>query len=374
MKILHISNDFSLTKVHSNLYRALDNRSIEQIVYNPVREATPVGNNNIEFKVDQSEIVYSKKLHNLHRFLFRSKINYLYRDLNTKVDLSSIDVIHATTLFSDGALALKIKNKYNTPFIVAVRATDIDVFLKFRRDLIFKAIRILKEASTIIFISDSLKINFLNHPLIRRHKSELAQKCTIVYNGIDNYWLDNQAPKKTTSPSKILFVGRLISRKNIVNLAMAILDLNNKGIACEANFVGEGGMDEPNIKALAQKHIGIINYLGAIKEKEVLKSVYRNNHIFAMPSKGETFGLVYIEALSQGLPVLYSKNEGIDGVFDFEVGERCDGSNILDISNALEKMLKSYESYELDKIDFPVFRWENIAHTYLGIYTKVYKA
>ena len=44
--ILHICNDFSLTKVHSNLYKSIDELNIPQIIFNPVREATPIGNNN----------------------------------------------------------------------------------------------------------------------------------------------------------------------------------------------------------------------------------------------------------------------------------------------------------------------------------------
>ncbi len=371
MKILHITNDFSLTKVHSNLYRALDKKAVSQTVYNPVREGTPIGNNTIDFTVKESEIVYSKKLHKLHRFLFRSKISFLFKDLKSKTDLKDFDVVHATTLFSDGGLALKIKKKYNIPYVVAVRATDIEVFLKYRKDLLYTAIKILKEATTVVFISDSLKQAFLNHRLISAWRSTFEHKCVIVYNGIDDFWLNSISPQKNVQPSSILFVGRLISRKNIVNLAMAVLDLNKKGLTCEINFVGEGGKDETTIKELSERNGGIINYLGAIKDKNILQSIYRKNHIFAMPSKGETFGLVYIEALSQGLPVLYSKNEGIDGVFDFNVGEKCDGAAISEIASTLEKIIKNYPTYELDKIDFEKFRWVNIANTYLQIYEKV---
>jgi glycosyltransferase involved in cell wall biosynthesis len=279
--------------------------------------------------------------------------------------------VHATTLFSDGGLALKIKEKYNIPYVVAVRATDIEVFLKYRKDLLFTAIKILKEAATVVFISDSLKQAFFNHRLIRPWRATFEHKCVIVYNGIDDFWLNSISPQKNTLPSSILFVGRLISRKNIVNLAMAVLHLNEKGTACEINFVGEGGKDEATIKELSQRNGGLINYLGAIKDKNILQSIYRKNHIFAMPSKGETFGLVYIEALSQGLPVLYCKNEGIDGVFDFKVGEKCDGAGISEISGKLEKIIKNYDSYELDKIDFEKFRWKKIANTYLQIYENV---
>ena len=46
----------------------------------------------------------------------------------------------------------------------------------------------------------------------------------------------------------------------------------------------------------------------------------RSCSVFAMPSIFETFGLVYLEALSQNLPVVYTKGQGIDGMFDNTVG------------------------------------------------------
>jgi glycosyltransferase involved in cell wall biosynthesis len=49
--------------------------------------------------------------------------------------------------------------------------------------------------------------------------------------------------------------------------------------------------------------------------KEKLLNNYRNSDIFIMPSYNETFGLVYIEAMSQGLPIIYTQNEGVDGYF-----------------------------------------------------------
>ena len=79
-----------------------------------------------------------------------------------------------------------------------------------------------------------------------------------------------------------------------------------------------------------------------------------------MVSHGETFGLVYIEALSQGLPIIYTKGQGVDGFFDdMNVGEKADSKSIDSIYNAMKKMIEDYPSYENigDKIN--QFTWEN---------------
>tara|TARA_R110002167_G_scaffold107717_1_gene275334 strand:- start:248 stop:1372 length:1125 start_codon:yes stop_codon:yes gene_type:complete len=373
MQILHISNDFSLTKVHSNLYKALDKQNIDQIVFNPVRDATPVGNNTVSFESTKSAIIYSKKLKKYHRFLFRQKINFLYQDLHSKIDLNKIDICHATTLFSDGALAYKIKKKHGIPYICAVRATDIDVFLKYRPDLLFIALKILRSAEKIIFIGDSLKKRFFEHTLIKKYKLKLKSNSKVIYNGVDDFWLNNICPKKNIKPHRILYVGRFISRKSIPNLIEAILYLKNKDYNLELNLVGSGGTDEPIIKDFVRKNKGIINLLGQIKDKETLKQIYRENHIFAMPSKGETFGLVYIESLSQGLPVLYLRDEGIDGVFKYKIGEKCNVHSIKEITDSLVNLIDNYSKYDIDKIDFEQFRWRNIAARYLTIYKSICK-
>lgn len=368
--ILHICNDFSLTKVHSNLYKSIDELNIPQIIFNPVREATPIGNNNINFKTSYSKILYSKKLKKAHKILYRNKISYLCDDLISKIDITKITISHATTLFSDGGISYLLKKKYNIPYIVAVRSTDLEVFLKFRPDLIFMAKEILNEAEQIIFISDSLQNKFFKHPLILGNKDALKNKSKIIYNGINDFWLDNQKKKKEIVPFKILYVGRLIPRKNLIKLATVIINLNKSGYNLQLNIVGSGGKDEQKIKELSINNKNSINLIGSVNDKNKLKQIYNENHIFAMPSKGETFGLVYIESLSQGLPLLYLENDGIDKVFNFPVGEKCKIDDYEQIKISLINLIDNYKVYNLDKIDFSLFRWSNIATKYTQLYNK----
>ena len=93
-----------------------------------------------------------------------------------------------------------------------------------------------------------------------------------------------------------------------------------------------------------------------------------------MPSIHETFGLVYIEALSQGMKVLFSKNEGIDGVFDKKVGEAVNPLKVDDITKALRKLIKEPSKYDtLSKNEIMQFDWTNIAKVYKDMYSNVLK-
>jgi glycosyltransferase involved in cell wall biosynthesis len=89
-----------------------------------------------------------------------------------------------------------------------------------------------------------------------------------------------------------------------------------------------------------------------------------------MPSYRETFGLVYIEALSQGIPVIVGKNEGIDGIF----ADNCTTVNPysqLSIEDGILKVLRDYESLDFSTIDFSKFDWIEIAKAYYRILKSV---
>ena len=92
------------------------------------------------------------------------------------------------------------------------------------------------------------------------------------------------------------------------------------------------------------KKFQIDNYVTIIGEKnreEVLK-IMRKHDIFALVSKQETLGLVYLEAMSQGCITIGSKNEGIDGIIiNGENGFLCKSGNVVDLANKLEEIYYS---------------------------------
>jgi L-malate glycosyltransferase len=89
-----------------------------------------------------------------------------------------------------------------------------------------------------------------------------------------------------------------------------------------------------------------------------------------MPSFNETFGLVYIEAMSQGLPVIYSKGQGIDGYFnEGKVGFSVNPGNISDIATRIENILENYDEMNKNAITaVKEFKWSKIADKYIDIY------
>lgn len=368
MKVLHISNSYMRSKVHYELCRHIDKLCCEQIIYVPESEIFDPQTNHIES--DNAVVVYSKVIKKYHHYLYTLKIRDIFKDVEKKVDLKGIDVIHASTFFSDGAVALKIKKKYGIPFVAAVRGTDVNAFLKYRFfDSTCK--QLIAEAEKIFFITPTIKERFKNSPATKGFEEEIEQKSIVLPNGIDDFWIEHPNLQQKRSGHAVLYVGRFMQNKNIEVLVSAINEL--KGIIpdIKMHLIGGGGELNNQIIALCNAHQDTVTYHGLLKDKHKMLDIMRGCNVFAMVSFHETFGLVYVEAMSQGLPVLYTKGQGIDGVFPKEVGERVNPYDKEEIKNALKNLLLKSENYRpLTENELACFDWNTIARKYMDVYSR----
>lgn len=374
MKVLHISNDFAGSKVHSNLIRALDKFDIEQVVYCPIREQSLYGKN--KFDGRGVEFIYSYIIRHWHKYFYHYKQRTIYKDLQKKVKLSQIDIVHAATLYTDGGIAYKIHQDYGIPYVVAIRNTDINTFAKLQPHLVTYARRILLNASKIYFISKALQAEFeqltLAKPILRKIKS----KFTFRPNGIDDFWLNNIS-QESNSGKDVLYVGDFSQNKNVERLieAIKIVREKTKHSTVKLTIVG-GGKDKNNLTSnYLQQNNDCVTYLGPIYDKEQLCLVMRQHALFAMPSIHETFGLVYIEAISQNLPVVHTKGQGIDGLFLGEepwIAVGTDALSVEDISKSILYVLDNRHKFSNKDVDFSLFDWTLISKQYYLDYTSIF--
>lgn len=370
--ILHLSNDFAGSKVYMNLFKSLDSLHIGQYVYVPVRSDSLIDKNKILFDSDNSKLIYSKVLSNYTRINYKYKIRRTLNDLETKISIADVKVIHAHTWFSDGGLAYELHKKTGIPYIVTIRNTDLNLFFKYMLHLRDYGVKILNAASKIIFISTVYKERFLDLNYIKNKCSEnLHNKCLVIPNGIDDFWLSNRFNKvrKLHAPVKLLYVGNFSKNKNVMRLIQAVELLNNNGADFELTIVGENGKQQ---KAIVDKIQGAkeFRYLGKIDDKKVLLKLFRESDLFTMPSHSETFGLVYIEALSQDTPIIYTANEGIDKFYDdFKIGEGVNSSSVASISKGIKTVCENYKSYVFNNNDIlKNHDWKEIAEVYNNLY------
>lgn len=377
-RILHITNDYSGSTVYKNLIHELDNLGVSQIIYNPIRDKNRIGKNKIEFKDTHSKIIYRYILnYHIDRVFYPYKTWKIFKDIQRQVNLSKVDFIHAHTWYSDGGIAYLLAKKYNIPYLITIRNTDLYVFQKKLRYLHSFGKRILNKAENVVLISPSSKQKVFELSSLVHIKTELSYKLHLIPNGVDSFWINNTIKANSRDINdglKLLYIGKFSKRKNVVALQKAIVQLNEQ---YEKNIklylVGGGREQEEEVLKLVEKHPNLFVFHGVIYDKNELLKIYRSCDVFAMPSKGETFGLVYIEAMLQGLPILYTRNEGIDGFYDEKIGEAV---TIGDVSEIMEKLLLLYENYNTYKINIELLQrnhdWRLVAMKYLSLYDSIY--
>lgn len=375
MNILHISNGYADSKVHSNLTRALDELGIEQTVYCPVREERLLGKNQFDGK--HIKFVYSFCIKSWYKYVYQFKRWMLYRDMKRKIDLREYDVIHAATLFSDGGLAHKVHKKYGIPYIVAVRNTDINIYLKRLKSTHKIGREILLNASKIIFISKGEMIEFIGTDFAKPIYNKINEKMILQPNGVEEYWHQHIIHKKRNG-HEVLYIGDFSPNKNVVGTGKAVMALRKEKGFEDVHLTIIGGekvgiafKGDGKTQQMINDHPEAITALGKVYDKDKLTDVMRSCSLFAMPSIHETFGLVYIEALSQNLPVIYSKGQGIDGILDESVGMAVDPLSIEEIKNAMKDIFNNPERYGNSKVEFEQFNWKNIAQKYAEFYREI---
>jgi len=372
-RILHITNDYSGSAVYKNLVTEIDRLGIEQIVYSPMRKTALTGKNKIDLETENSEIIFSQILSKYSdRIFYRKKIKKILKDVEFKKKLSQFDIIHAHTWYSDGGVAYELFKKHKVPYIVTIRNTDLNLFFKYMLHLRNYGIDILRNASRIIFISPIYKKRFFDNIKIQKYLFDFKNKCEVIPNGIDDFWITNVESRKTaySNPVGLLYVGRFTSNKNVVRLLNAVELLNFNEIRFNLKIVGSGGKEYKKI--LEQiKTRDYFSYLGAVGDKNELKKIFKSADLFVMPSKSETFGLVYIEAISQGLPILFAENEGIDGSYE-NIGESVNPLRVKDIARGIEELINNYQKYQFNTKDIVQnHNWFKIAERYKAIYSEI---
>ncbi|WP_434938295.1 glycosyltransferase [Shewanella sp. HL-SH8] len=91
-----------------------------------------------------------------------------------------------------------------------------------------------------------------------------------------------------------------------------------------------------------------IRLIGTVDNSKIT-NVLSKYHSFLMPTTSETYGMVYLEALFSGIPILFSKEQGVDGYFlDDSVGVRVAANNRVEVVDGIKRLIVNRDSFVLN--------------------------
>ncbi len=368
MNILHVNSNFNQSTIYKNMMQSFN--SIDNIngrVFFPVKHDTQLNEYESKGFIDMVPC-----LNRFSNCLFFSRNKLLRKVAVGKYDLREYNIILAYSLFSNGYLAMTLSKMYRIPYIVIVQNTDVNLYLKKMLHLRKLGIDILLNAAQVIFISSTYKELVLNNYIPLKHREEISNKTTVIPFGVEDYWItnkNNHLYRKQAGKLKLLYVGKINKNKNISLTIEACKLLQTEGYDIDFTVIGEVEDSQYATPLLVND---FVNYHSFMDSNQLIE-YYQESDIFIMPSFRESFGLVYVEAMSQGTPVVYTHGQGFDGQFENKViGVSIKATSILEMIEALKYIESNYSTLSKNCYqNVEKFSWPNIIQGYLDVINRI---
>lgn len=251
------------------------------------------------------------------------------------------DIIHVHSLISGGFLAEKIKNKYHIPYVVTEHSTS------FARNLISQ--KQIKELTPVVDASSAnLAVS-----------NEFKELLTDIFKGggwsylpniVSENFITNRIIPKEEQVFNFINVCALTKKKNIDLLIKAFAKAF-KGNSSVKLKIGGDGEEMANLLELVRA-LNVedqVVFLGQLTREEVKEEV-SSADAFVLSSKYETFGVVLIEALALGKPVIATKCGGPESIVTPEVGYLVENNSEEELSKAMLELIANKNKFNPENI------------------------
>ncbi len=339
---------------------------------------------NIVFKVKQIDSLLCSYLtpQKYSNILTEIKINDFYgntlfeevvrygKEIEKIVKNEKFDVIHAHDWLSFIA-GVKAKEISNKPLVVHIHATEFDrTGGRGVNQVVYDIERLgMEKADKVIAVSQLTKNTIIEHYKIG------ADKIEVVYNA----HMEDKIKKHKNTLKDILkrpivaFAGRITIQKGpdyFIEAAKKCLEYNPEIIFVMA---GSGDMKNQMIEKVANFKISDNFLFADFLRGDEIEKLYQAADLFVMPSVSEPFGLMALEAIQNGTPVLISKQMGAG-----ELLTHCLKVDFWDTDEMASKILSVVEHRELKECllengtkNLSRFSWRNSAKKCIEIYKNI---
>jgi glycosyltransferase involved in cell wall biosynthesis len=242
---------------------------------------------------------------------------------------TSPDLVIGHKLTVEGLLAKTIAEHFGIPYALTIQGNTDQKILAYRPDLARRFAAVYHGAASVFCLAPWAR-QAVERRLGVRTGASFDLPCPTVNDTI--------RPPNNGGESMIsVFHLRNHAVKNLAGLVTATRRLATTGDPCKLQIFGGGTPEEMQACAAIIGDTPGVALMGP-RTADQLGPIMNNAMAFVMPSRRESFGLVFIESLFAGLPIIYPKGASIDGYFDglpFAIG--VDARSTQDIAQAIRK-------------------------------------
>lgn len=260
------------------------------------------------------------------------------------------DLILAHSVTWAGYAAYLLKQRYRIPYIIVEHRSFFVWSSREARQMV-KAFHVplfklaYDHSNKIVLVSDSMKQGI--ETLVPSAKG----RSMVIHNMIREDLFLPPAQIRRTDPFVFLWAGRLEHVKGLDLLLQALKSLVDR---TDRNFVvrlaGKGSLRaELEQQAVALGVSEAVTFLGRLSRKDMLKEMQGAN-CFVLPSRYEAFGVVLIEAMACGLPLIATRSGGPESIVTRDNGLLIERENADDLAEAMQEMMVNIHAYSAQKI------------------------
>ena len=272
------------------------------------------------------------------------------------------DLIHAHWTLS-GAAACLTRIWHRRPIVITVQGSDIFQVAHSRPGGWLTCL-LLYLPDRVTALSNALADTTANLGVPRN-------RIQIIPNGVDTRIFTVLASEHREDI--ILYVGSLIKRKGVQHLIAAMPEVLRSSPNCRLVAIGDGP-ELPDLQRMVDElHIGShVSFLGFQPQEEV-RAWMQRARIFVLPSVEEGLGVVLLEALACGTPVVASEVGGIPDVITPDVGVLVPPADAPALAAGIHKILETPGKWaEMSSAArvraVTYYDWDGIARQYTALY------
>ncbi len=247
-----------------------------------------------------------------------------------------VDIIHAHVGYPAGYIAGLIAKEARVPYVITEQMSPFP-----HKNFMDKSGRLSSELR--IAYENSDKNIAISNALASDMKRHQIENISIIPNLVDEEFFKAAENEKRNKSFTFFSLGRMVDQKGIDILLKAFALLKSK----VKLRIGGDGPELNKYKNLA-KDLNIdhhIAWLGQLKKEEAL-SEYQNCDAFVLPSRHESMGVVFAEAMACGKPVIGTICGGPEEFIDDSIGYLVRIEDINNLKNAMENMLDQYSKFD----------------------------
>lgn len=253
------------------------------------------------------------------------------------------DIIHVHSMINAGFAAQVIYKKYDIPYVITEHSSAFARNL-ISNDVINSLKPVVEQAKTCIAVSqnfsDYLKIKFSSHDW--HYIPNIVNDSFFVPSEIGSF--------ETKNRIRIISICHLNKNKNTELLIRAFAQLVKNELYNLELVIGGDGEERPNLELLVKtlELDDYVKFLGALTRNEVKNEIQKSS-LFVISSYYETFGVVAIEALALGKPVVSTRCGGPESIIDDRVGILVE-NDYMSLAKGILQICKNLDNYNEDML------------------------